>query len=261
MIRIKLAASALCLMLLALTPSTTLAQLKNPDGVPVLLLSGGQRQHHGYRDQAAYLGKTLEETGRFRVTIVEDAGILESSALGKYQAIILLADRRDPEFKYTEDQQRKLCEFVKSRGRGGLISIHGGDNAANDWMPEMRSMMGGVFSHDTRGGRPDGKTRKGDYRVHVAQADHAITQGVSDFDLNDELYYQVQFEGTPDALLTIAHAGSDWPVAWTHTYGEGRVFHTVLGHRDFGPDKHDPLRDPNLTRVLIQALDWVTQAR
>jgi hypothetical protein len=259
--RLSVGWGVILLVMLALPPSAALGQLKNPEGAPVLLLSGGQRQHHGYREQAAYLSKTLEETGRYRVTIVEDAGILESPGVDKYQAIIILADRRDPEFKYTEDQQRKLAEFVKTRGRGGLISIHGADNAAIDWLPEMREMLGGVFSHDTRGGRPDGKTRKGPYRVRVARSDHPICKGVTDFDLSDELYYHVQFEREPEALLTIAHDGTDWPVAWAHSYGQGRVFHTVLGHRDFGPDKHDPLQNEHLTRVLVQALDWVTQAR
>ncbi len=83
-------------------PVASLAQLKNPDGVPVLLLSGGQRQHHGYREQALYLSRTLENTGRYRVTVVEDAAVLESPSLDKYRAVVVLADRRDPEFRFTE---------------------------------------------------------------------------------------------------------------------------------------------------------------
>ena len=30
-------------------------------------LSGGQRQHHGYRNQAFYLAELLENTGRFEI--------------------------------------------------------------------------------------------------------------------------------------------------------------------------------------------------
>jgi type 1 glutamine amidotransferase len=257
--KIKSGALSVCLVLQL--SAFVQGQLKNPDGVPVLLLSGGQRQHHGYRDQAAFLSKFLEETGKYRVTIVEDAGILELLSLEKYRVIIMLADRRDPEFRLTEIQQNRLTEFVKRRTDGGLISIHGADNAAPDWVPEMRTMLGGVFSHDTRGGRPDGKTRKGDYHVHVAQPNHPICKGISDFQVNDELYYNIQFERPVEPLLSIEFNGTEWPVAWVNEFGQGRVFHTVLGHRDFGADKHDPLRAPNVTRVIEQALAWVAEKR
>jgi type 1 glutamine amidotransferase len=232
----------------------TLAQKKNPDGVDVLLLSGGQREHHGYREQALYLSRALEDTGRYRVAIVEDAAILESPALAKYRAVLWTADRRNPESRLTEAQQRALLAYVA--GGGALVMIHGADNAAPDWLPEMRDMLGGVFSHDTSGGRPDGKVRKGSYRVRIAQPDHPITRGLADFDLDDELYYHAQMEPGVEPLATIAFEGTDWPVAWTREYDRGRVFHTVLGHRDFGPDKPDPLHNPGLTRLIVQGLDW-----
>ena len=50
-------------------------------------------------------------------------------------------------------------------------------------------------------------------------------------------------------------------VVGTRTYGKGRVFHTPLGHRDFGPDKDDPLRDPNLGKLIIQGVEWVAPSR
>lgn len=247
--------AALCLTLAALctTSGPAFAQKKNPQGKPVLLLSGGQREHHGYRDQAFYLAGLLEDTGRFRVTICEDAAILETPSLAKYDAILVTADRRDPEFKLTEAQQRALLAFVKS-GKG-YVSIHGADNAAPDWLPELREMLGGVFSHV---GLPDGKVRKGSYPITVADPSNPIVEGVKDFELKDELYYHIQMQPDVRPLLTARHDGEDWPVAWTRTYGSGRVFHTPLGHRDFGPDKDDPLRDPNLARVIVQGVDWAT---
>jgi type 1 glutamine amidotransferase len=253
-----------CLILAALvlsagTASVT-AQKKNQDGVPVLLLSGGQREHHGYRDQAFYLSRFLEDTGRYRITINEDAAILESPGLSRYRAIILLTDRRDPEFKLTEDQQRALLDFVSGDPGHGLVSIHAANNAAPDWLPEMRTMLGGVFSHDTSGGRPDGKVRKGAYHVRIVRSDHPIYRGLSSFDLDDELYYHMQMEPGVELLATVAFDGTDWPVAWTRTYGKGRVFHCTLGHRDFGPDKPDPLRNPNLARLITQGLDWAVRS-
>lgn len=228
------------------------AQKKNPDGVAVLLLTGGQREHHGYREQALYLAGMLEDTGRYRVTICEDASILETSAFKKYAIILVNADRRDPEFKFTELQQHALLAAVQSGT--GYVSIHGADNAAADWLPEWRKMLGGVFSHK---GLPDGKVKKGEYTITIADTTSPITKGISNFTLKDELYYHMQMEPGVEPLATTSHEGKDWPVAWTRTYGTGKVFHTPLGHRDFGPGKDDPVRDPNLSKLILQGIDWV----
>ena len=57
------------LALAMLCPSPASAQKKVPDGAKVLILSGGQRDHHGYREQALYLASALEDTGHYQVTI------------------------------------------------------------------------------------------------------------------------------------------------------------------------------------------------
>jgi type 1 glutamine amidotransferase len=232
------------------------AQKSAPSGAKVFLISGGRRQHHGYREQALYLAGSLENTGRFQVTIGEDAAILETPAIRKYDVIIVTADRRDDEFKFTPSQQQAIFEFVRSGH--GYVSIHGADNAAKDWLPQWKEMLGGVFSHF---GLPDGKTRKGTYTVKIADTSSPITRGLNDFTIKDELYYHLQMQPDVQPVATIAHEGVAWPVAWTRTFGKGRVFHTVLGHRDFGPDKDDPLRNPNLGRLIIQGVDWVAAGR
>jgi type 1 glutamine amidotransferase len=233
-----------------------LAQKEAPQGAKVFLLSGGRRQHHGYRDQALYLAGALENTGRFQVTIGEDAAILETPAIRKYDLIVVTADRRDNEFKFTPGQQEAIFDFVRSGH--GYVSIHAANNAANDWLPPWRDMLGGVFSHV---GQPDGKTRKGTYTVKIADTSSPITQGLNDFPIKDELYYQMQMQPDVQPLATIEYQGVAWPAAWTRTFGKGRVFHTVLGHRDFGPDKDDPIRDPNLGRLIIQGTDWAAAGR
>jgi uncharacterized protein len=244
----------LALSFAGLTTEPAWAQKKNPDGAKVLLLSGGQRQHHGYRDQAFYLASALEDTGRYQVTIAEDAAILDTPALSKYDLMIACADRRDDEFKFTKAQQEALVSFVRSGH--GYVSIHGADNAAPDWLPDLREMLGGVFSHV---GQPDGKVRKGTYRIKIADTSHAVTRGLADFDLNDELYYHMQMQPGVEPLATTEYDGGTWPVAWTRTFGRGRVFHTPLGHRDFGPNKDDPLRNPSLFKLVVQGIDWVAE--
>jgi len=233
------------------------AQKKGASGAAkVLLLSGGARNHHGYRDQAFYLASALEDTSHYEVTIVEDGAILESPAVSKYDLIIVHADRRDDEFKFTKSQQEALFAYVKSGH--GYVSIHGADNAAKDWLPEWKEMLGGVFSHF---GLPDSKTKKGTFHIKISKTDDPIARGVSDFDIKDELYYHLQMQPGVEPIATTDYEGQTWPVAWTRTYGAGRVFHTPLGHRDFGPGKDDPMRDPHLLKLVLQGVEWVAGAK
>jgi len=246
--------ASLVLSGLAIEPAN--AQKKSPNGAKVLLLGGGARQHHGYREQALYLAGALEDTGRYEVTMVEDAAILLTPAMAKYDLLIVNADRRDPEFKFTTEQQQALLDWV--RAGHGYVSIHGADNAAPDWLPEWREMLGGVFSHV---GLPDSKTKKGKFSIKIVDSASPITKGLSDFELSDELYFHLQMKPGVEPLATTAHDGGTWPVAWTRMYGKGRVFHTPLGHRDFGPGKDDPLRNPSLGKLVIQGVDWVAAGK
>jgi uncharacterized protein len=242
------------LALFASSANPASAQKKNPKGVPVLLLTGGQREHHGYREQALYLSNLLEDTGRYRVTLCEDGAILESPALQKYEILIVNADRRDPEFKFTLSQQQALLAFVK--GGHGYVSIHGADNAPPDWIPEWKEMLGGIYSHV---GKPDGKAIMGTYTIHISDKSSPVTKGLEDFEIKDELYSNMQMKDDVKPLATIDYQGVTWPVAWTYTYGKGRVFHTSLGHTGWKPGSDDPLKNPNLAKLVSQGADWVAE--
>jgi uncharacterized protein len=243
--------SCFALLSLAVFAPSALAQKKAPDGIKVLLLSGGQREHHGYREQAHYLQKVLEGSGKFQVTISEEAAVLETSALGKYDVVVVTADRRDDEHRLTERQQQALLDYVAA-GKG-MVSLHGFCCAANDWKPEMRQMLGGVLSHV---GQPDTKVRVGKYTVKVDQPSHTIMQGVESYEHEDELYYYLQTVGDLNALASVRHEDRDWPIAWTRTYGKGRVFVTVFGHARWEPGSKDPQENPPFQKMIVQAIEW-----
>ena len=231
--------------------SMTFAQKKVPAGVKVLLISGGERQHHGWRRQAQYLQQVLEDSGKFQVTITEEAAVLETDALGKYDVIVLTADRRDDEHKLSDRQQQALLHAAA--GGKGVVSLHGFCCAASDWNPAMREMLGGVLSHV---GQPDTKVKVGKYTIHNAKPDHPIMSGIRDFDHEDELYYYLQTVGELDALATVRHEDKDWPIAWTRTYGKGRVFVTVFGHSRWEPGSKDPQENPPFRQMIVQAIAW-----
>jgi type 1 glutamine amidotransferase len=227
------------------------AQHKAPEGAKVLLLAGGQRDHHAYRRQAYLLQKLLEDTKQFEVTICEDAAILETPALQKYDVILASADRRDPEFRLTEGQQRALLKFVQD-GKG-LFSLHGFCCADRAWVPEMRELLGGVLAHF---GTPDTKVTAGKFMLKIADPDNPITKGASDFEHEDELYYHLQTQGEIKPLATASYEGKDWPVLWARGYGKGKVCVSVFGHCGVQPNAKDPLEHAPFQRLVLQGIAW-----
>lgn len=239
------------LITVLLVPSVASAQQKVPDGAKVLLLSGGQRSHHAYRRQTQLLQKLLEDTKQFQVTICEDAAILETPALKKYDVIVAMADRRDPEFGLTESQQRALLAFV--HGGKGFYSFHAFCCADPDWVPEMRELLGGVLAHF---GTPDTKVKSGKFPLKIVDPTHPITRGLSDFEHEDELYYHLQTQGEIKPLAEATYEGQDWPVLWTRLYGKGKVCVSVFGHCGVKADAKDPLEEAPFQRLVLQGIAW-----
>jgi type 1 glutamine amidotransferase len=235
---------------LLLTPAAP-AQQSVPKGAKVLLLSGGQRNHHGYRRQAQLLQKTLEDTKQFQVTICEDAAILETPALHKYDVIVATADRRDPEFRLTEPQQRALLKFVQD-GKG-FFSLHGFCCADRDWVPEMRELLGGVLAHF---GTPNTKVQFGRFLLKITEPGHPVVRGVADFEHQDELYYYLQTQGELKPLVVAVYEGKEWPVLWTRTFGKGKVCVSVFGHCGVQPNAKDPLEHEPFRRLVLQGIAW-----
>ncbi|MBI2299268.1 MAG: ThuA domain-containing protein [Armatimonadetes bacterium] len=102
------------------------------------------------------------------------------------------------------------------------------------------------------------------FTVHVADAPHAITEGVADFDIEDEAY-QVEPRGDLDLLAwfagpEIADPGNqaEWlqahpraPLLYTKPYGEGRIVVLALGHDDRA------IGHPAYRRITAQAVRWL----
>jgi type 1 glutamine amidotransferase len=248
--RYSLAVSALFGLIFS-SPNATLAQQKVPGGAKVLMLSGGQRHHHAYRRQAFLLQKALEDSKQLEVTICEDAAILETPALAKYDLIVAMADRRDPEFRFTDSQQRDLLQFV--HGGKGFFSLHGFCCAEQHWLPEMREMLGGVLSHV---GQPNTKVKLGKFRLKITEPGHPITQGASDFDHEDELYYELQTQGEIKPLMVAVYEGKEWPVLWTREYGKGKVCVSVFGHCGVQANAKDPLEHAPFQSLVVRGVLW-----
>ena len=154
------------------------------------------------------------------------------------------------------DQQKKdLLAFVHDDGKGFLGS-HTATDTYFDW-PEYGKMVGGYFDQ-----HPWGQVHC-NIRVED-RAFPATAHFPAEFPFFDEIY-QLKAPYSRDkvrVLMSVDPASvdlgnknvhrtdKDFPVAWAHNYGKGRVFNCSLGHRDEVWDL------PDIQKMWIEAVKW-----
>jgi type 1 glutamine amidotransferase len=90
------------------------------------------------------------------------------------------------------------------------------------------------------------------FQVKITDPDHPISQGIKDFEADDELYAKLLGDAPVHVL---AEAYSDWskktePLAFTLSYGQGRVFHHTFGH------DARALSNPSVRKLIERGSQW-----
>lgn len=125
------------------------------------------------------------------------------------------------------EQEKGLLDAVAAGV--GIAGWHGGmcDSFRNN--TNYQWMTGGQWVAHPGGCIPS-------YRVNVTDRKHAITRGLSDFDMKDTEQYYMHVDPSNNVLATTTfESGCVMPAVWTRAWGKGRVFYTSLGHtyKDF----------------------------
>ena len=209
----------------------------------ILILSG---TNHGFEASAAVIYDFLSQQVDLSVTLTDDRNALMD--LANYNACVFgigftrRTQQEDGKMAWlpnlTTEQENALFQFVE-RGKG-LIGIHG-----TAWW------IGGKAA-DLIGGHANWHPPGSTFTVNVIDQDHQITQGISDFEVDDEIYMSA-YDPKIQILATAEWSNKQHPLAWTKTYGNGRVFYTALGH---GPGT---FQNETMQQLMINAVRWAGQ--
>lgn len=144
----------------------------------------------------------------------------------------------------TSKRLTSLLSAVKSGV--GIAGCHGGlgDSFRNE--PEFQYMVGGQWvAHPGNDGVH--------YDVNILDPEHPITQGMADFHVCSEQYY-MHVDPAINVLATTRFFGKvEMPVAWTKTYGDGRVFYCSLGHQA------DIVSMPEVSLLIQRGMAWAAK--
>jgi uncharacterized protein len=249
MIHAVLLAVGACSVVIAARTSALADNTKAPvvdQGAKVLLVTGIDYPGHPWRETAPTLKKLLEQDSRLQVTIVEDPHELGSDRLGEWDVVILHFMNWEVPGPGPEARDN-LTQFVK--GGKGLMLTHFACGAwVNEW-PEFEQLAGRVWNPELRAHDPHGK-----FTVEITDPEHPITKGMEPFETIDELY--TCLDGKPP-IHVIAAATSQvdqqvYPMAFVLDVGEGRVFHSVLGH-----DAQAYTHSAEVGRLMRRGCAWV----
>ena len=197
----------------------------------VLLVTGVDYPGHLWRETAPVLARQLRQDPRLSVTVIEDPHFLDSAALRRYDAVVLHFMNWEVPAP-GEAARENLRQFVA--GGHGLVLVHFACGAWQDW-PEFKNLAGRAWNPKLRPHDP-----RGPFTVHIADPTHPVTAGLKDFPTDDELYTCLDGESPIHVLATAKSKvdGKDYPMAFVLDYGQGRVFHSPLGHdvKALGPE-------------------------
>ncbi len=200
-----------------------------PSRARILLVTGIDYPGHVWRQTAPVLSEALRKDPRLDVFTIDDPNFLESAAIQKYDAIMLHFQNQDQPGP-GERARENLRQFVSS-GKG-VVLVHFACGAWHKEWPEFVNLAGRVWFGPNPGPGQRQHDPYGPFQVVVSESKHPIAQGMVNFETTDELYTCLQ--GDPPVEV-VAQAkspvdGTVYPLAFALSAGQGRTFHSVLGH-------------------------------
>jgi type 1 glutamine amidotransferase len=221
------------------------------------LIVDGQN-NHDYKSTTPHLKKVLEDTGLFTVDVATSPGKGGDMTTFKPKfadyRVIISNYNGEP---WSQETQDALVAFV--RNGGGFVSVHAADNSFPKWKEynEMIAIGGwegrneksgpylrlrdGKWVYDTTPGVGGHHGQQHAFAVETHVRKHPIMAGLPAqwMHAKDELYDRLR--GPAQNVVVLASAmsaketggsGEHEPMLMVISFGQGRVFHTALGHNN-----------------------------
>ncbi len=212
------------------------------------------------RSTTPLLQKALESSGRFTVDVATSPPSGQDMSgfrpkFGDYDVVVSNYNGK----RWPAETEADFAAYVT--GGGGFVAVHAANNAFPDW-PEFNRMIGlggwegrnekwgpylyfneaGAVVRDTSAGEGGHHGPQHEFAIRVRDAEHPIMKGLPRewMHTKDELYDRLRGPAEDLHILATAYSAPEYngtgrhePMLMTLKHGNGRVFHTALGHADY----------------------------
>lgn len=255
-----------------------------PAKIRVLITDGCS--NHDWRLTTAAIRAILEPTSRFAVDVStappsKDAPGWEAwrPNFSGYAVVIQHYNDINGGAPWPAEVRADFEAYV--RGGGGVYVWHAGNNAFPDW-PAYDQIIGLGWRKKDQGaalqvgddgkiiripsgeGANTGHGPRFDARV-IRLGDHPIHQGLPRRWQAADIEVYNYPRGAAENVEVLSYANDvvrtklNWPVEWTVSYGEGRVYTSTLGHVWKGDVQPVTVRDAAVQTLLVRALQWLAR--
>jgi type 1 glutamine amidotransferase len=220
-----------------------------------LLVLGRRTSHYPVAFCEVAMGALAKKTGSFEAVISDDPAQLDR--LGDYDALLVNNWHGWDPFKDKPERRQALLDFVA--GGKGLVGIHAAAVGLNDWK-EWSELIGARYQALPY------------FEADVAVLAHPLTAafGGKGLRLADEFYeMKAPYDRSKLTMLLevdaakmkdvaksskygkLVRTDGDYGLAWTKTWGKGRVFYCALGHYE------TTYMDPAMMRFFLDGIRHV----
>jgi type 1 glutamine amidotransferase len=212
--------------------------------IKVLIISGG----HGFKHRPFYdVFSAINSITYDSLVQPEANALIASPEVNKYDVLVFY-----DLFELITPEQKEAYIRLLKKGTA-MIFLHHALVSYQNW-PDFIKIVGAQYH--THPVLVNGDSLKANYDhdvtipVKVEDKNHPVTRGISDFEIVEEVYSDVEILPQVKPLLSTTHPKSMRYLAWINHYANSDVIGIQLGH---GPTAFS---NPNFRKLIQQAIEW-----
>jgi len=224
---------------------------KSNNSIKILILSGSN--NHEWQETTPFLEDLFMAGGIFKTDVTNQPDTLNYDIIKNYDVIVNNWNSwPENDIRWNSELESGILNFVNKGG--GLVFFHASTSVFYKW-PEFREITIASWEEKTGHGKND------TVKVFIENKTHPVTKGISDFKIFDELWINARENenfnvlGSATDKTQKAAGNKNQPAIFVKEEGDGRIFHTILGH------DVEAMESEGFKQLILRGTEWAATGK
>lgn len=224
---------------------------KTNNSIQILILSGSN--NHEWQETTPFLEDLFEASGNFKTDVTNQPDTLNYDIIKNYDVIVNNWNSwPENDIRWNSELESGILKYLNEGG--GLVFFHASTSVFYKW-PEFREITTASWEEKTGHGKND------TVKVFIENKTHTITRGMNDFKIFDELWINARVNenftvlGSATDKTQKAAGNNKQPAIFVKEEGDGRIFHTILGH------DVEAMESDGFKQLMLRGTEWAATGK